>query len=246
MQSDSTLEETPEGNLTVEENSQTPNVLIAQSGTVIPETEKAKYIDFLKRNEKVMPKKYKDQKGKPTIAVGHLITPQENKTGIIYDIPFRKGLDSQQIDTILNKDLMAKEQSVAAYLKENHGVDFASLTPVKQVMLLDMHFNPGLNKFPKFVGAILNGDYETQGKEYKRFLTKGKKTYPLVLRNQTFHNEYVRHSMAEDIVKKRIGQGNLTFIPDLESIQERTNQIMSKYQVGGVIIPTYPATFPSG
>jgi hypothetical protein len=68
---------------------------------------------------------------------------------------------------------------------------------------LDIQFNPGITKFPKFTKAVLNHDYNAIRDEATRYVN-GK---PLGLRNDTFMKEYVYPVMAEDIVNERIKTG---------------------------------------
>lgn len=58
---------------------------------------------------------YLDKAGKPTIGVGHLLTPPELKTGFLAalpDVDWRKGLTHEQVDELLGHDLASAEGEV--------------------------------------------------------------------------------------------------------------------------------------
>ena len=204
---------------------------IAQNGKEISPEEK--YNEFLRLNEEVRYVPYKDRRGKEaklTIGIGHLITPKEKKTGLIYGIPFRKPLSDEQVDTILENDLKEKHDSLNDFLQENYNMTTSDLSDTKKYTLLDLQYNSrkGLKAFPKFVDAVIKGDYNTQLQEYKRTFKEKGRIKPLKLRNETYLKNYVIPSAAEDVVTERIKSGQLKFVPDLESIKQRAEQIADK------------------
>jgi GH24 family phage-related lysozyme (muramidase) len=211
----------------------------AQDGrTVSPEE---KYNQFLRLNEEVRYTPYRDRRGKGaklTIGIGHLITPKEKKIGLIHGIPFKKSLSDEQVNVILENDLKEKHDSMNDFLQENYNMTANDLSDTKRYALLDLQYNSrkGLKAFPKFVDAVVKGDYNTQLQEYKRTFKEKGRIKPLKLRNETYLKNYVIPSVSEDIVTERIKSGKLQFTPDMESIQERAEKIVDeRFAKGGTV-----------
>lgn len=87
---------------------------------------------------------YKDSNGKPTIGVGHLLTPSERMSGkiLIAGVPVRYelGLSNAQIDQLLRQDLAKAEAAV------NEGIT-VPLTQVQFDTLVVFVFNVGRSAF---------------------------------------------------------------------------------------------------
>jgi lysozyme len=85
---------------------------LVPDGIVGPLTEKALYgmshmgIVWLKQLEGYKRIAYKDVVGKWTIGVGHLLTSDELATKKVYGIPYSRGLTTDQVDKILDKDIL--------------------------------------------------------------------------------------------------------------------------------------------
>ena len=122
-------------------------------------------------------------KGEMDIAFGHKITPAERKSGKIYGIPWKKGITYKQAETILRKDIEVHANKAKKYLRKK-GANFDRLDPTIQEVLIDYSFTGALTKFPKFVDAVINNDWATIEKEFKRYYTSKGKRKELVRRNK--------------------------------------------------------------
>lgn len=85
---------------------------------------------------------YDDQGGRPTIGVGHLLTPDELATGTIRigmdSIPWSRGISVAQSNTLLDQDIAIHEGRVRQYVTANLKqcqfdalVSFSFNTPVR-------------------------------------------------------------------------------------------------------------------
>lgn len=213
--------------------------MIGQNGLKISEEEK--FDRFLRLNEDERDKPYKDRNSKEakwTIAVGHELTEEELKSKKVHGISYKNKLTKEEIDTILKNDIDIHRKKLDKKLKEKYNISLEDLSPTKQYALLDMEFNLGSAdaKFPKFTEAIVKGDYNTQLKEYKRHMKKDGIYVPLKKRNETFLQEYVLPSASEDIINERLKSGQLKFVPDEESIQQRAREVVrERMKKGGEI-----------
>ena len=122
---------------------------------------------------------YKDASGWH-IAYGHKLEKNE----IVY---YKKGINQNDADKLLTHDLRLAKIRVHDYVKETYKVDIM-LSKKQEEMLMDFAFNlGGLDKFPKFVDAVLRNKTDVIKKEYIRNFA-GKE---LVGRNQAFFNRFL-------------------------------------------------------
>ncbi len=132
--------------------------------------------------------------GLDTIAFGHKLTPEEQKTNTVYDYDLSKITKDNFLEIsndILRKDLQKTEK----ILINTHGNKFINLDKRRKQMLIDMQFNVrNFNKpevFKKFKKALFAGDEEGMKKEYKRVFTdKNGKVKPLA-RNKFFKKYFL-------------------------------------------------------
>ena len=98
---------------------------------------------------------------------------------------------------ILMKDIASSVQKVKTYISTKF--PNKSLDQHQLKMLTDFAFNPGLSKFPVFVKAVVDKDWNTVAKEYKRY-ADGKE---LTDRNTKFYNTFIKPVLT----KKSTSQG---------------------------------------
>lgn len=192
------------------------------------DSERGKFVRFLKYNETMQPTVYNDGSGNLTIGIGHKLTPIELQRKKVFDIPITHPLTEQQQDAILQKDIAVHRDSMRSYLKKTYNVKLDDLPENRQYALLDVHFNGGLHKFPKFTRAILEGDPKAILTEHQRFAKTSRGMLPLRKRNESYQENYAIPIAAEEIVNQRIKSGSLKFVPDMESIHKRAAQILGE------------------
>jgi len=125
-------------------------------------------------------KAYKDIAGVWTIGYGHAETSDVAPK----PVPGMKISDTKAKD-ILKKDIADAERKVRSYISSKFPGKTLDQNQLK--MLTDYAFNPGLSKFPTFVKAVVNKDWQTAAKEYKRY--SGVKE--LTDRNTKFYNKFL-------------------------------------------------------
>lgn len=119
--------------------------------------------------------------GKPTIAYGHKIKNDEFEL-------FKKGITEKEATRLLVTDILEAKKMVNEYIKRKYGITI-QLTQKQGEILIEFAFNlGGLDKFPKFVDAVLRNDWKTARKEYKRF-GAGRE---LKTRNERFFDRYLK------------------------------------------------------
>ena len=130
--------------------------------------------------------------GTDTVAFGHKLTPEEDKSGIVYGY----AVDSVSLadaDDILRRDLHRHEDTLRSRLYSRLGVEYIRLSPRKRMMLLDYEFNLGdvVKKFPSFTRAVVTNDRQAQEKEYVRYYTDATGTRRRLARNKAFYNTFM-------------------------------------------------------
>lgn len=126
---------------------------------------------------------YRDAAGHYTIGVGHKVQKQE------FD-KYRRGLSSDEVMKLLREDLRTTVGDVKRYMSRN-GYDWDALDDRRKEMLIDIDFNTGIRKYPKFTESVVLGDEQGMAVHHHRWLTDpatGKKL-PLG-RNKTFADRY--------------------------------------------------------
>ena len=101
-------------------------------------------IEELKAMESVEPYVYPDEAGHQTVGVGHKLTDQELKSGIIVidgvEVRWINGLSSEQIDGLMRQDLSWAERTVSDCVK-------VPLTDNQFAALVSLCFNIGSAAF---------------------------------------------------------------------------------------------------
>lgn len=120
--------------------------------------------------------------GFPTIGYGHKIKDKKEVETL------KHGVSDNYVQKLLIQDITNASQHVSEYIKRKYKVNLM-LTEKQNEMLTDFAFNLGsLDKFPKFVDAVLRNDVEGMKQQYKRF-TGGKE---LTGRNNAFYNRFLK------------------------------------------------------
>ena len=108
--------------------------------------------------------------GNPTLGFGHKVTDSEQLAGHVYGY-FLEQLTVKDCMEILERDLIRTGITLTQSVEKEYDVWVPDLGLRERHALMDMEYNLGsvVKKFPKFTKAILDGDIETQRKEYKRW-----------------------------------------------------------------------------
>jgi GH24 family phage-related lysozyme (muramidase) len=207
----------------------------APGGTVDlnPETMK-KYLAALKvqeNNESTGFKKNKwypypsSEKGTDTIAYGHKLLPGEQK--------YYQGITTQQAEALAMKDVLEKQTSAKGRVDKKYGEGtFDKLPQDAQMLLVDYQYNVGLQKFPKFVEAVVKGDKPTMLKEYERTSDVGK----LTKRNNWTKGviDELNYPKPKPVKKPKVADANLSNDEFLEA--ELTPQEIEWYKSQGYTV----------
>ena len=125
--------------------------------------------------------------GKPTIGYGHKIT-----SGLEV-IRMADGVSDKDVERLLRKDL-ERARKIAHWDIEHMTKVKIPLDQKQEEIFTDYAFNLGtLRGYPKFVRAVLNKDWTTAGKEYKRSY-KNKTGFHELGRNKDFAARYLSHA----------------------------------------------------
>lgn len=162
------------------------------------------FVDYIKNVEgKVIDpntglhKAYKDDVGVVTIGYGHSEkTDPSIKLGM--KIPETKAVK------LLQTDLKRHEQIVLNYVQKRF--PGKRLDDEQLQMLTDFSFNAGITKFPNFAKAVVNKDWETAKKEYKRY-AGGRE---LKNRNQNFYNKFLANKGTQQKPVDKVDHGKST------------------------------------
>ncbi len=119
--------------------------------------------------------------GIPTIAYGHKIKSKHELKAL------KKGISDEDALRLLHQDLSVANKHVHEYIKKVYNVNLM-LNEKQEQMLTDFAYNVGLDKFPKFVDAVVREDWNKMKQEYKRY-SSGKE---LTDRNQRFFNTFLK------------------------------------------------------
>jgi len=117
-------------------------------------------IDLLIRHEKRMKQIYKDKSGF-SIGIGHYITDENKKSGRIYGIDFRNGLEDKEMDYIFKRDLKAKIDVVRKDLP-----DFDSYPENLQNQLVSSNFRGSFLQSPKTRDLLRARKYKEAATEF--------------------------------------------------------------------------------
>lgn len=113
-------------------------------------------IHELKRDEGLRLTPYRDTRGYWTIGYGHCLGRELPEHHVTFH-----GITDEIAEKLLWADIVEASAEVAE-LAEKHGIDWKSLSDVRQRVLINMAFNlgiSGLNKFKLMWGCIAKEDY---------------------------------------------------------------------------------------
>lgn len=119
-------------------------------------------LDFLKREEGVVNKVYKDQAGLPTAGVGHLLSKEEMKSlGLKMGDP----VSTQQVDSWLAQDVARFEEAVG-------WPTGAGLSPYRFDALVSFAFNVGEAAYKQFIKPHADKGNYTEAARHMRMFNK--------------------------------------------------------------------------
>lgn len=128
-----------------------------------------KAAEYVKSNEGVKDKLYKDSKGKWTIGIGHLVTPGE------FEIYKGKVLSDGEIEALFAKDISSKLMLIKQYF----GSTYDSFPESVKIAIIDGYFRGDLSGSPETkrllkAGFFKQAAYEyLNNKEYKAAVSSG-------------------------------------------------------------------------
>ncbi len=137
--------------------------------------------------------------GNQTIAYGHKLKDNEVTQ-------YANGISDSEAERLLKTDLELARKTAYANIKAMFNVQLL-LDKSQEEMLVDYVFNLGsLKQFPKFTRAVLNKDWKTAAKEYKRtFKSKSGDRLELA-RNKIFFDRYLKPLLAGSVKNEGITQ----------------------------------------
>jgi GH24 family phage-related lysozyme (muramidase) len=112
--------------------------------------------EYIKANEGVKNKPYKDTKGFWTVGIGHLMTPQEIKSMA------GRTLSDQEVNDIFARDLASK----AKMAKRELGKSYDTLPKEAKVAILDGFFRGDMSGSPKALELLRAGKLPEAADEY--------------------------------------------------------------------------------
>lgn len=115
-----------------------------------------KAANYIKKNEGVRNKLYKDSKGLWTIGIGHLVKPEEM-------ILFKgKTLSDKQVEDLFKKDVEQK----MSLIRKHFGSTFNSFPEAVKIAVLDGYFRGDLSGSPNARNLLKAGKFSLAAKEY--------------------------------------------------------------------------------
>ena len=123
--------------------------------------------------------------GTMTVGYGHKFPTKDEREA--HEKQYPSGMTEQQAHALLINDIKKHETDTIAYVGKDK---WDKLDDVQKSMLVDMDFNPGIQKFKKFATAVVAKDRKNAIKEYKRYM--GSKKNPLIDRNAVFYNTFLQ------------------------------------------------------
>ena len=127
----------------------------------------------LKRHEKVLNRLYFDQLGILTVGVGHALgsrpVPADIRDAMSVPGVMDTPLHPDVVELLLVLDAAEADKQVQN-LAALRGVNFGALTPARQMVLVGMSFNLGVNRlggFSKMLEALAHGNYQEAAAQMK-------------------------------------------------------------------------------
>lgn len=123
--------------------------------------------------------------GTQTIGYGHKLSARGSN--------YSNGLTDREVEQLLLYDLENAKQIMYHDIKSMFDVNI-KLDSNQEAMLLDFAFNLGtLKKFPNFTKAVLNKDWDTVKKEYKRSFKDSSGNRHELGRNKIFFDTFLKN-----------------------------------------------------
>ena len=124
--------------------------------------------------------------GTMTVGYGHKFPTVADRQA--HEKAYPNGMTEQQAHELLLQDIKKHEAAAMRYVGQDK---WKKLDDTQKEMLIDMDFNPGIEKFPTFTKAVLEKDRKTALAQYKRYM--GSKKNPLTDRNNVFYEIYLKN-----------------------------------------------------
>jgi 8-oxo-dGTP diphosphatase len=140
--------------------------------------------------------------GNPTVGYGHKI--QKGEEGML------KGISDKQAEDLLVQDLLKAKHQVHDDIQHMFSGVKLQLAPQQEQMLIDFAFNLGnIRGFPKFVRAVLDKDWNTVKREYKRTYKNSAGERKELGRNKDFAQKFLSSinetEVDADIQNRKVG-----------------------------------------
>jgi GH24 family phage-related lysozyme (muramidase) len=208
-----------------------------------------KWTDEFPDAEKWMPYTAVEDKGKknPTYDIGYGNKLGRKKDGKLMvtiggkEVDAMKGLNSDQIDTLLDESITAHENIARKQWNKNFPNNkYDDLPQAKQVLITDFAYNLGdINKFPSLMDALNENDEKKAYDEYERF-SGGK---PLVKRN-TWSAKQLDKIFVEPKLKAKKAKATPVPVPtpaqaESTNINNRTLDLVEKSRANRKAVQEY-------
>jgi GH24 family phage-related lysozyme (muramidase) len=115
-----------------------------------------KAAEYVKSNEGVRNKLYKDSKGKWTIGIGHLVTPDE------FEMYRGKVLSDGEVEALFAKDISSK----LMHIKQYFGSAYDSFPENVKIAIIDGYFRGDLSGSPETKRLLKAGLFKQAAQEY--------------------------------------------------------------------------------
>jgi GH24 family phage-related lysozyme (muramidase) len=115
-----------------------------------------KAAEYVKSNEGVRNKLYKDSKGKWTIGIGHLVTPDE------FEMYRGKVLSDKEVEALFAKDISSK----LMHIKQYFGSAYDSFPENVKIAIIDGYFRGDLSGSPETKRLLKAGLFKQAAQEY--------------------------------------------------------------------------------
>lgn len=192
-----------------------------------------KWTDEFPDAEKWMPYTAVEDKDKtdPTYDIGYGNKLGKKKDGKLMvtiggkEVDAMKGLNSDQIDALLDESITAHENIARKEWNEKFPDNkYDDLPQAKQVLITDYAYNLGsINKFPSLMNALNEDDEEKAYNQYKRFSNKK----PLVKRN-TWSAKQLDKIFVEPKLKAKKAKAASTPVPTPTPVQAESTNINNR------------------
>jgi len=192
-----------------------------------------KWTDEFPDAEKWMPYTAVEDKGKkdPTYDIGYGNKLGKKKDGKLMvtiggkEVDAMKGLNSDQIDALLDESITAHENIARKEWNEKFPDNkYDDLPQAKQVLITDYAYNLGsINKFPSLMNALNENDEKKAYDQYKRFSNKK----PLVKRN-TWSAKQLDKIFVEPKLKAKKAKAASTPVPTPTPVQAESTNINNR------------------